>query len=240
MCAAVASVFDRRLGGADCEAFRGGFLSQPVNSLSGIAYLLVGGAFAVWAARQPRGQRLLPLVYAVAIAANVVGTLLFHGPASTGAKWSHDLALLAPLVFIVVFDLANLRPLSDRAIAIAVLVVVGVLGLFLAAAPQASVGLSAVFAALVLGLELAVVAPRYAFRRARQVYALGIAALLFGGAFEVLGRTGGPLCDPGSWLQGHAAWHVCTAVVLGAWGVAALVVADRRRAPRERIEVARP
>lgn len=46
------------------------------------------------------------------------------------------------------------------------------------------------------------------------------AALLVGGAaivVNVLTRTGAPLCHPDSVLQGHAAWHVLTAVALALW-----------------------
>ena len=36
-----------------------------------------------------------------------------------------------------------------------------------------------------------------------------------------LGATGGPLCDPGSWLQPHGLWHISAAAALGWWAVAA-------------------
>jgi hypothetical protein len=36
----------------------------------------------------------------------------------------------------------------------------------------------------------------------------------------VLGRTGAPLCDPESLLQGHAVWHVLAALALGTYFVA--------------------
>lgn len=54
-------------------------------------------------------------------------------------------------------------------------------------------------------------------RRAVQVAAMALAG---GAAAYALGRTGSPACDPESWLQPHAAWHVAMAVGLGAWGVA--------------------
>jgi hypothetical protein len=46
------------------------------------------------------------------------------------------------------------------------------------------------------------------------------AALAVGVASYVLGRSGGPLCDPESLLQPHAVWHVATAVAAAAWGAA--------------------
>jgi hypothetical protein len=58
--------------------------------------------------------------------------------------------------------------------------------------------------------------------RRRAVYRAGLGALAAGSACWWLGRTGGPLCDPDSPLQPHAAWHLLTAAALAAWALAAL------------------
>lgn len=52
-----------------------------------------------------------------------------------------------------------------------------------------------------------------------QRFAIVTGAVAFG--IYWLSRRGGPLCDPDSWLQGHAAWHVLAAVAtaLWAWGL---------------------
>ena len=102
-----------RLGDTDCEAFVDGVLAQPVNSLSSLAFLAVGGALVWWALRQPRGRRLLVAVYGGAVAANGIGGLLYHGPAWPGSTWVHDVALVAPLVFIVLYDVGTVRPMSS-------------------------------------------------------------------------------------------------------------------------------
>ncbi len=47
--------------------------------------------------------------------------------------------------------------------------------------------------------------------------ALAIVALALGAVANVLGRTGAPLCRPDSLLQGHALWHVLTAVGAALW-----------------------
>jgi hypothetical protein len=36
-------------------------------------------------------------------------------------------------------------------------------------------------------------------------------------AVNVFTRTDAPLCDPESLVQGHAAWHVLTALALALW-----------------------
>ena len=58
--------------------------------------------------------------------------------------------------------------------------------------------------------------------RRRVAYRVALAATAAGAACGWLGRTGGPLCDPDSLLQGHAAWHLLTAISLAAWARAAL------------------
>ena len=42
-------------------------------------------------------------------------------------------------------------------------------------------------------------------------------ALALGAVANVLSRTGAPLCRPDSLLQGHALWHVLTAVGAALW-----------------------
>ena len=47
--------------------------------------------------------------------------------------------------------------------------------------------------------------------------ALAVVALALGAVANVLSRTGAPLCRPDSLLQGHALWHVLTAVGAALW-----------------------
>jgi hypothetical protein len=54
--------------------------------------------------------------------------------------------------------------------------------------------------------------------RPDAVDAVGLAALVGGVVVYLRSRTGGPWCDPDALLQGHALWHVATAVALAALG----------------------
>jgi hypothetical protein len=55
-----------------------------------------------------------------------------------------------------------------------------------------------------------------------------LTVLCFGSAFGVWvpSLSGGPLCEPESWLQGHAAWHLLCA---GATGAIYLYLRSERR-----------
>ena len=86
---------------------------------------------------------------------------------------------------------------------------------------QATVGLPAipVFGALLVAalvLELACSRRLPPNASIRTGWVIG-AVLAFLAAFAIWlpSRSGGPLCDPDSWLQGHSAWHLLCAVAAG-------------------------
>jgi len=56
----------------------------------------------------------------------------------------------------------------------------------------------------------------------RGAYRVALAATAAGAACWWVGRTASPWCDPGSLLQGHAAWHLLSAFALAAWAQATL------------------
>jgi hypothetical protein len=142
------------LGASDCEALHGGWLGQPVNCLSSLAYVGAG----VYVLRRG-GPGATPLALALGLVG--VGSVLYHGPMPAGAEAVHDGSLVA------------------------------------------------------LAATIAVTA----WRRRSLLRPPAVALVTFGAAVAVnlLTRTGAPLCRPHSLVQGHAAWHVLTAVALGTW-----------------------
>jgi hypothetical protein len=85
------------LGASDCEALRSGWLGQPVNCLSSLAYL-VAGAYVL--------RRGVPDATTAAVAAALgavgVGSVLYHGPMPAGAELIHDGSLVALAATIAV------------------------------------------------------------------------------------------------------------------------------------------
>jgi hypothetical protein len=139
------------LGGSDCEALRDGWLGQPINAVSSVAYVLAGAYLL-----RERGR----VVPAVALAAVGVGSVLYHGPMTPGAAMVHNGSL---------------------------------------------VGLAAV------------VVGRAWRRRLGRPPIVAVVAAAAAVTIYLLTRTGAPLCQPDSALQGHAAWHALTAVALAVW-----------------------
>ena len=89
-------VVERHPAVGDCERIRPGFLAQPTNSISSLAYAVAGGALCLRARRRD-GATPTSTVFGVLVAANAVGGLGFHGPGGRLGHRLHDVALLGTL-----------------------------------------------------------------------------------------------------------------------------------------------
>ncbi len=189
---------------SDCEAIHDGFLGQPVNALSSGAYLVAGAALVADAARTTGPHRDRLVTYGLAVAANGIGGVGYHGPGDRLSRWVHDSALLASLGLILVTDVEGLRRRApSRAAALTVLAASSAA----AAHPAVSTATQRVLTALAPAFEV--------LSRPARGYALTAG---LGAVVHASSRTGGPLCRPDSRLQGHALWHLISALALWQWG----------------------
>ena len=199
---------------SDCEALDGGFLEQEVNAWSSLAYV---AAAAVLVLAVLRGRMRRPvLVLAAAVAAEGTGSVLYHGSPGAGAKWVHDVALVALLAYPAGWHVARATGRTpagaDRAAVAAAGAATLLSAALLAVVPDASVPLTGV------GLAVVVVAELVARRRgAAALGAAFVGIVAVGALLWWAGRTGGPLCEPGSVLQLHGAWHLLTALATILW-----------------------
>lgn len=80
------------LGGTDCERIGAGWLAQPANAASSLAYVVAG----VWLLRRalaPGTDSWLLFGAGAALAAVGVGSVAFHGPQPVWAGTAHDAAI---------------------------------------------------------------------------------------------------------------------------------------------------
>jgi hypothetical protein len=174
---------------SDCELIGNGFWGQPVNAISSLAFVAVGLMLV----------RRRPLIGLLACGTGL-GSFLFHGPMPSWGHWAHDVSLAALLLGLA---------LERRTTVL--LTAIGVVGLGFALFPglaRPATGFIAVLTVILLVRN-----------RTTPTIRLTPAALvlLAGGVVDALSRTGGPLCDPGSILQGHAVWHLSAALALMLW-----------------------
>src|SRR3954453_18921073 len=91
------------LGASDCEAIRDGWLAQPTNAVSSLAYVAAGAWFGRRLARRPRGVTPLGAGYVVLLVGNGLGSFAYHGPQVTGSEVAHDI----PAVGLVVLSIGT-------------------------------------------------------------------------------------------------------------------------------------
>jgi hypothetical protein len=200
--------------GGDCEQVRSGLIGQPANAVSAAGYLVAGG----WLLVQVCRRRAAPHQYrwfAAAVAANGVGSGLYHGPGWPGSGWCHDVAAVAVPVFIAVDRLGGVRGWDDRTVTRVGLTATAAAAAGSLARPMTDIAMVAAVTAAVLAEAAVARRPGHRGRRAGRV--VMVAVLAVGVTAYLLGRTGGPLCRPDSLLQPHALWHLLTAVAMAAW-----------------------
>ena len=106
------------MGGADCELLGDGWLAQPVNAWSSLAY----AAAALWVGGWRRGA--VGAVGAAALLLAALGSVAYHGPQPGWAEPVHDTSIVV-LVGAVAFALVVDRrwvppPLAVAALAVGV------------------------------------------------------------------------------------------------------------------------
>jgi hypothetical protein len=212
---------DAIAGSGDCEA-RIEYWGQPVLLFTSAAYI-VAGLFVLWYARRHAGRHPISRsqisAYAVGLVLAGLGSMDYHGPVLGPQPLLHDGGLAVAIVAALAIDLTVLgvarfvRTWGLIAPTVVALVVIA----FVPAASPALAGVAGV------GLAVAEVAVyRRGLRPTTAALWSGLGCLAAGSVIFALSRTGGPLCDPQSWFQGHGVWHVLTAAALALWAVTAM------------------
>lgn len=176
----------------DCELITAGFWGQPVNAASSLALVLVGVGLL----------RHRPVLGWLASAAGI-GSFLYHGPMPPWGEWAHDTTLAGVLIGLL---------LESRVVAL--LRSLTLIGVGFAVFPATAEPVTLLIA--VAGAIALVVVRPLPWRTAVPAGLVLIAA----GTIGALSRSGGPLCSPGSLLQGHAVWHAGAAIALWLYGSA--------------------
>ena len=215
------------LGAADCEAV-GGWLVQPVNAWSSLAYAVVGVVLITSISRAPRSDRTSRAAFGVLMVATGVGSFLYHGPQPVAAGFAHDITFLATLWFLILMNPASPYGVPRRYAWIALGFVAAAAAIVLSVSPSSTNFLTGISV-------VALVASDLLLHRIGGINGRWYAAalLLFAASlvFNILGRSGTATCDPDSLIQFHALWHVMSALSLGAYFVATTVPRDQEPIP---------
>lgn len=186
----------RHVAVGDCERGRPGLIAQPANAVSSLAFVAAGVPLV-------RGRPGVTRALGWAAVATALGSVAYHGPGTAVGRYAHDASLIALLVLMALDDVeraTDRRPPAAAVAAVPLVASVAALPPLTGVAQPVAVGL-----AVVAGLARTVRVREGARPR------VGLGLLGAGALLHALGRTGQPLCRPGSWLQPHAAWHVLAA-----------------------------
>jgi len=229
-------VAEARLGSTDCEMLRSGLAAQPVNAWSSLAFL-AAGIWILYGGLRRREARWELLAFGALVTANAVGSFVYHGPAPFWGHWAHDVPAVGVPLFVASHDLGLVRGWSvpRRLLVFAVLLVC--VGGELAIAPGSAPAVATLLVPLAALGELG--AFRAGFRpRPRDGWSawmgwwlVVVVTLVLAGVSFLLGRTTSATCDPASWLQFHALWHVLGALAAAAFAYAGLEHGLSRLAP---------
>jgi hypothetical protein len=214
-----------------CEAIGDGFIRQPIDTWSNLAFVLLGLLILedVWRPSSARSnllaqRRVYGIVYAVAVMLIGLGSWFYHASLTFVGQWFDVMGMYLLGTFMVLYNVARLRPLSGRAFAVSYVLFNLALGLSLIVVPELRRYLFGILLVVTMALEYSnrvssirresltgrrnPVSPdlRY-FGAALLVYVL--AQIIWTLDLNHI------VCDPADLLQGHAVWHVLTALSAG-------------------------
>ena len=202
-----------------CEPLRDGFIRQPVNTYSNLAYILVGLLILTNARRDKARANLLlshraySLVFGGATMAIGVGSFFYHASFTFVGQWFDLMGMYLFASFALLYTLARLRPMRGATFALGYVAVNTMLGYSLIVNPEAR---RQIFAAMIYGVivleALVLLAERPRIKTRYFVGALISLAVAYGIWLLDESRA---WCDPAGIVQGHALWHFLTATAAG-------------------------
>ncbi|HSM02290.1 MAG TPA: ceramidase domain-containing protein [Acidimicrobiia bacterium] len=220
-----------RLGDCYCEAPRPGIAAQPANAWSNLGFVLIGLLVLADSARTrdryspariEADLRYSRLFGAVAVFLGL-GSFAFHGSLRAWGGYVDVQSMHAFLAFVLAYDLTRIHDWRwgtflawFGGLLAAFSLLIGLIP------PEHGRVLFGVVVAITIVVEVAVSyptlrpwAPRAIEPRRMPWFWAGLGAFAVAFVIWNLSRTGGAWCEPASLLQGHALWHLLSAVSVG-------------------------
>jgi hypothetical protein len=208
-----------------CEQLRPGWVKQPANTWSDLAFVIAGLAMLAVVGSENRGSGGTNAMVSGSWIASLYGwVIIFMGPGSmyfhaSLVDWGGFLdstSMFFLLAFIIGYDLyqATRNPVFSW---LSWLIALGVLLLALALVLAFSAAATWIFIGFAVLTGVFDLVVRFAARLDRSWWWYGGFFGVFGTAMIIwiLSHTGGPLCSPTAvFLQGHAWWHTLSAVAM--------------------------
>ncbi len=229
-----------------CEASAAGIIQQPANSWSNLGFAVAGIAIGAHAWRafserarsvsryqnRMRSRLLYPVLYATVAAFVGPASMALHASTTTWGGVIDLMSMFFWAAFVLAYGLARVLELDDRRFVSGYLGLVGAISIVYLGGlvPISGSALFGVVIALYAGVEVWIYVRRPDLVARRGWLFATAAIFLTALAIWLPSRTGGPLCDPHSLVQGHAIWHLLNAVAMSTLYV--FYLSERSRAAR--------
>lgn len=210
--------------GCFCEQARPGAVAEPSNTFSNLAFVLVGLLVLQHGRHTARsappggrnvmlGHRAYPLMYGAALVLLGFGSFFYHASLTTLGRWLDVMGMYLLASFIALYNWTRIRPARGMTFAAAYVLLNVALGAALALNPSIRLRLFSALIWLGIALEVYLLMVRRPAIQYRYYFAaLGCFALAYG--IWILDNEL-IVCNPYAPLQGHAIWHMLTAVAAG-------------------------
>jgi hypothetical protein len=204
-----------------CEAVHSGAVAQPANTWSSFGFVLVG-LLVIGQSREDvrrlrssmmTRQRAYPMVYGIALVVIGLGSAFYHASLTIAGQFVDVMGMYLLACFILLYNVSRLTALNGKTFVLACLALNLVLAYVLLEFPALR---RYIFGAIVIAALL----PEYRVRKQKKPqingFFLQAAWWILIVAFTIwtLDITK-VLCNPNSWLQGHALWHLLGALAAG-------------------------
>jgi hypothetical protein len=204
-----------------CEAIHNGAIAQPANTWSSFAFVLAGLLIIRQSGEDVRSQRLnmmtarraYPLLYGIALILLGLGSAFYHASLTFAGQFVDVMGMYLLACFILLYNVSRLKALNAKTFVLAYLALNLALAYVLLEFPAMR---RYIFAAIVIAALL----PEYRVRKQKQPQINGFFlqaawwTLIAAFIIWTLDITK-ILCNPASWLQGHALWHILGALAAG-------------------------
>jgi hypothetical protein len=205
-----------------CEPVTRGFIHQPVNTWSNLAFVLAGvltmrlasrdfssGSAQASGTNLMRTQSLYPLVYGLAAVFIGLGSMVYHGTLVFYAQVADILGMYLLSTFMVLYNLSRAYRLKGRVFLGSYLGINLALGIISTAWPEFRRPIFIAVLVLILLTEL--LARRLVpSQMSVKMLAAALASLVVACGAWLL-DVNGILCMPNSWIQLHSLWHIAMA-----------------------------
>lgn len=208
-----------------CEGIRPGTVAQPANAWSSLGFALIGllvlGQCGNDLSAHKRRERWNPMTrqlgyaatYGVALIVIGLGSAFYHASLTFVGQFFDVMGMYLLATFILLYNLDRWRTMPRKSFVVTYLAANLMLAYLLIELP--------ILRRWIFGvILLAALAPEFLRRRRRRVdiqtkYLRAAVAIMLTAFIIWILDYAKVLCDPASWLQGHALWHLLGAQAAG-------------------------